>query len=367
MAWIARRYGARRVLFTDSGTSALALALRGAADVRGGDAAVALPAFGCYDLLTAVRAAGVGPALYDLDPRSLSPEPDSLRRVLDRGAAAVVAAHLYGVPVALRTAAEHAAEAGALLVEDAAQGVGGSYRGRPLGAFGSLSVLSFGRGKGLSGGGGGALLAHDEEGEAALEAAGAPAEARTRGGRRLLAAAGQWALGRPALYALPASLPFLGLGETVYRSPHPPEGIPRACLAVLERSWEPSLRESGLRRKRARRLLRHVRRAHGLDPVVPPAGAHPGWLRLPVLVRDRSARDRLSGPAARRAGVMPGYPKPLYRLETFRPSASGAGERPGPLEGAEALARRLFTLPVHSLMSSGDVDRLERLISPLSG
>jgi dTDP-4-amino-4,6-dideoxygalactose transaminase len=101
----------------------------------------------------------VGAVLYDLDPATLSPDPASLDRAMSAGAAALVVAHLYGFAVDLDLAARAAERTGALLIEDAAQGVGGSYRGVPLGKCGSLSVLSFGRGTGRTGGRGGALLA----------------------------------------------------------------------------------------------------------------------------------------------------------------------------------------------------------------
>lgn len=361
---VARRYGARRVVFTDSGTSALALALAGAAAAEERGGRVALPAYGCYDLVTAVRGAGVEAVLYDLEPASLSPAAASLDRALEAGAGTVVAAHLYGVPVRLDEVTGRAGDAGALLVEDAAQGVGAGHGGRPLGAHGSVSILSFGRGKGLSGGGGGALLAHDDRGEAVVEAAGGPGRSGGRGLRQMAAAAAQWALGRPALYGLPAALPFLELGETVYRPPRPPAGAPPACLAVLERSWEPSLREAEGRRRRARRLLEAVRAAGDLEAIEVPPEGRPGWLRLPVLARSAAARERLSGRAARGLGVMPGYPRPLHRLEACRAALAG-GRIPADadLPGAVTLARSLYTLPVHGRTSRIDRERLEGLVS----
>ncbi len=365
-ARVARRYGARRVLFTDSGTSALTLALAGAATIRD-TSRVALPGFGCYDLITAVRGAGAEPVLYDLDRRTLSPDPSSLRRAVGSGVGAVVAAHLYGVPVDLDEVTGATEEAGALVVEDAAQGVGASYRGHPLGSFGSVAVLSFGRGKGLSGGGGGALLAHDAAGEAVLEAAGEVAlPPPGRGARELAVAAAQSALARPSLYGLPAALPFLGLGETTYRPPLPPRGIAPACLAVLEGSWAASLRAADHRRRRADRLLRRVQETDALSAVEPPPAGSPGYLRLPVVARGEATRARLSSPGARRLGVMPAYPKPLDRLEAFRevPTGAGDGATPRSLAGSEALAESLFTLPVHSRMSRGDLDRLEELVAP---
>ncbi len=108
---------------------------------------MALPAFTCYDIASAAVGAGVRVALYDVDPDTLGPDPASLERVLAAGAGAVVAGPLYGVPLewdALRALADRH---GALLIEDAAQGHGASWRGRPLGSLGDLSVLSFGRGK----------------------------------------------------------------------------------------------------------------------------------------------------------------------------------------------------------------------------
>ena len=362
-ARLAERYGARRVRFTDSGTTALRLSLEGAVAALRGGASVALPAFGCYDLLTALRGAGVDAVLYDVDPRTLSPVHRSLRSAVDRGAGVVVVAHLYGVPVELDRVRSLVADAEGILIEDAAQGVGAAYGGRPLGAHGSLSILSFGRGKGLTGGGGGALLAHDAAGEAALDAAGCPAAPADRGAGRLLAALAQWALGRPRWYALPARMPFLELGETVYRDPWPPADVPAACLAILDRSLEASLREAEGRRGRAGRLLELLRPVADLRAVDPPRAGRPGYLRLPVVARDGTARARLSSGAARRLGIARSYPEPLHRLAAYRAvrADDGSGEA-GALRGATYLSRSLFTLPVHGRMDHEDTARIGKLI-----
>src|SRR4029434_8607789 len=111
-------------------------------------------AYCCYDLATAADGAGADVLLYDLHPLTLGPDWRSFERTLARGATAAVVAHLYGHPVDLRQAQALADSAGSILIEDAAQGVGARYDGRPLGSFGGMSLLSFGRGKGLTGGGG---------------------------------------------------------------------------------------------------------------------------------------------------------------------------------------------------------------------
>ena len=84
-ALVSRWFGSRDVLLTDSGTSALALALRMAVAARPDRPTVALPAWACYDLATAADAADVGVVLYDLDPATLGPDWASLDRALSAG------------------------------------------------------------------------------------------------------------------------------------------------------------------------------------------------------------------------------------------------------------------------------------------
>src|SRR5207237_8893759 len=140
---------------TGSGTTALTAALIGVLKDRPG--AVALPAYGCYDLATAADGANAPVLLYDLDPHTLAPDLPQLRDALRQGASAVVVVHFYGHPVDLGEVKRLAAERGALVIEDAAQAAGAKLDGRPVGTQSSLAVLSFGRGKGLTGGSGGAL------------------------------------------------------------------------------------------------------------------------------------------------------------------------------------------------------------------
>lgn len=345
------RFSAGGVLLTDSGTSALALALEGAAERRGGPAA--LPAYGCYDLATAADAAGVEVVLYDLEPGTLSPDLDSLREALGGGASSLVAAPLYGVPQdmdALRDAAEGA---GALFIEDAAQGAGASWQGRPLGSHGELSVLSFGRGKGVTGGGGGALLASTPEATDFVAEAGSRLRPAGAGWGALARALAQWALGRPRLYGIPASLPFLSLGETVYREPQPPTGLSASCAGVLIRTLDLEAGESERRRAHAGRLRTAVKTASDVRNVELIENSRPGWLRLPVLADSDEARSRLTYGRSHRLGIMPGYPKPLHQLGGFTQRCrNGADAFPG----SEGLASSLFTLPTHGLMTGSDLE-----------
>ena len=157
-AFLAERYLADEVVLVDSGTHALELAIRTAhaaiANRSSGSVpplTVALPAYSCYDLATAVIGANAQVELYDVNPQTLGPETRSFEAALGAGATVAVVAPLYGVPVDWDACSAVAARFGAVLIEDAAQGQGASWRGVPLGGVGGLSVLSFGRGKGWTG------------------------------------------------------------------------------------------------------------------------------------------------------------------------------------------------------------------------
>ena len=142
------------ILLTASGTAALTLAIRAAIAGRAA-ASVALPAYGCYDLATAADGGGFPVVLYDLDPATLAPDLASVRAALNLGARAVVLAHWYGVPADPEPVRAAVQSVGGCLIEDAAQGAGARMQGRPVGVQGDLTVLSFGRGKGIAAGRGG--------------------------------------------------------------------------------------------------------------------------------------------------------------------------------------------------------------------
>ncbi|HEV8409910.1 MAG TPA: DegT/DnrJ/EryC1/StrS family aminotransferase, partial [Gemmatimonadaceae bacterium] len=214
--FLQKLYDADDALLLDSGTHALELAIRLALRYLGEPAAVALPAYTCFDVATAAVGAGAPVALYDVDPRTLAPDLATLEHAMAHGARVVVVSPLYGIPVDWDAIETCAARYDAIAIEDAAQGFGSSWKGRAVGSLGRLSVLSFGRGKGWTGGGGGALLARN--GITRMlgplkEFSPRPAGAFTG----FLAATAQWTFGRPSLYGIPASIPWLHLGETNYK------------------------------------------------------------------------------------------------------------------------------------------------------
>ena len=358
------RYNATDVLLVDSGTHALDLALRLVVGPAREEATVALPAYTCYDVATAAVGARVPIALYDLDPNTLAPDLDSLARVLSAGARAVVVSSLYGIPVDWEAIERCAAPFGAKVIEDAAQGIGSSWRGKPAGSLGSVSVLSFGRGKGWTGGCGGALLVRNGVTLAAhAELLGGVLPSRMFGG--LPGAKLQWIFGRPSLFGLPAALPWLHLGETPYHEPSMARAMPRSAAVLLDRTLALAEHEASIRRDGGGQLRGAISRS---DPwragtvrlVNPPPDSVAGYLRFPLLVGDGLVG--LAGAArARQLGLAGAFPTTLGALGAVRERMVRSGGEAG-WPGAGTIVRDLVTLPTHSLVDERERQELMQLV-----
>lgn len=145
-------------LLLGNGTTALAFACR---MTPPGRKKVIVPAIACTHVLFAVLYAECEPVFVDICPESGLLDPELVRIALEQDPTigAVLVVHTYGHIADIQSIAGHAKTTGALVIEDLAQAQGGVYAdGRPLGALGDLSLVSFGHTKILDVGGGGALM-----------------------------------------------------------------------------------------------------------------------------------------------------------------------------------------------------------------
>lgn len=359
---LSEEYDSDHVVLCASGTAALQMALQLAARVVGDSAFVALPGFTCFDVGTAGVGANARVVLYDLDPDTLSPDIASVERALERGARVVLVSPLYGLPVDWQALEECAAPYDAMLIEDSAQGHGATWRGRRLGSLGRISVLSFGRGKGWSGGGGGALLVRG-----GLVTTGEPGRSAIPDELSILVRSlAQWSLGRPRLYGIPAAVPWLGLGETRYRDPHPPARMTRTAAALVCLHHDAAKREANVRRANAAALLEEIPAMPAVHAYRSAPGGDPGYLRLPLrLARGMAGFDHPQ--EAINLGVAPSYPSILSALPPVRERLVDEVADEAGLPGAKELTRSLVTLPTHSWIGGKERSRLLRLLNDYEG
>ncbi|HVG99063.1 MAG TPA: DegT/DnrJ/EryC1/StrS family aminotransferase [Chloroflexota bacterium] len=105
---------------------------------------------------------GAAPVFADVDERTWCLSPASLERHLSARTRAVILVDLYGNLPDVDAILELTRAKGIAVVEDAAQAIGSTYKGRPAGAFGDVSVFSFHGTKTLTTGEGGMLVTDDE-------------------------------------------------------------------------------------------------------------------------------------------------------------------------------------------------------------
>ncbi len=168
--------GARYAVAVVNGTAALHMALK-LAGVEAGDE-VLVPALSFVATANSVAYCGAVPHFVDSELLTLGMDPVALdthlvniaersqgavrNRFTKRRIAAIVPMHTYGHPVDIEPLMELADRLSLPIVEDAAESLGSTYRGRHTGTFGKLGVLSFNGNKIVTTGGGGAILTDDE-------------------------------------------------------------------------------------------------------------------------------------------------------------------------------------------------------------
>mgnify|MGYP003351647381 CR=1 FL=1 len=166
-AELAARVAMPHAVALSSGTAALHLALLGVG-VGPGDL-VFTSTFTFAATANAIRYCGAEPVFLDSDTDSWNLDPDLLAEALHNAAArgrlpaAVLVVDLYGQCADHDRIAAACAEFGVPVVEDAAEAVGATYRGRPAGSFGQVAAFSFNGNKIVTTSGGGALLSGDIE------------------------------------------------------------------------------------------------------------------------------------------------------------------------------------------------------------
>ncbi|GAC1434223.1 MAG: DegT/DnrJ/EryC1/StrS family aminotransferase [Solirubrobacteraceae bacterium] len=154
--------GAPHCVGVSDGTAALRLGMQ-ALGVPPGAAVVTVP-HTFVATVEAIDGAGARPVLIDVDPRTRCMDPALLAAALGTGAGAVIPVHLYGRLAPIEEIKSLCRDAGAALLEDAAQAHGAAQNGRRAGAWGDAAAFSFYPTKNLGAfGDGGAVVCADPE------------------------------------------------------------------------------------------------------------------------------------------------------------------------------------------------------------
>ncbi len=155
-AWLEERFGANKALLTTSGSTALDMAAL-LCELKPGDEVI-LPSFTFSSTANSFVLAGAKLVFVDVRPDTMNIDETKIEHAITDRTRVIVPVHYAGVACEMDTIMEIAHRRGLMVVEDAAQGVMSSYKGRPLGTIGDFGCYSFHETKNYSMGEGGALL-----------------------------------------------------------------------------------------------------------------------------------------------------------------------------------------------------------------
>jgi dTDP-4-amino-4,6-dideoxygalactose transaminase len=308
-----------------NGTAALELSLM-ALGIGPGDEVI-VPANTFIATASAVAAVGARPVFIDVDPGTLLMTAELVAAALGPRTRAVIAVHLYGQPVDMDALNAVAAEAGIVVLEDAAQAHGAAWRGRRAGSLGTVGCFSFYPGKNLGAfGDAGAVVTDDavlaERIRSLANHGRAPNDPHLH----------QYRGGNHRLDALHAA-------------------ILRAKLPRLD-PWNAS---------RRRIMARYAERLADAPVAVPEVAAGAVSSHHLAVVRV-AERDRVRRHLAQ-LGIATGihYPIPCHRQPAFAQAAQAA------LPVVEAAAAEILSLPLYPHLADADIDRVvEALIDALA-
>lgn len=156
----AERVGRRHGIAVANGSVGLDAAVA-ALELGPGDEVI-LPAFTIISCAAAIVRAGATPVLVDSDPRTWNMDIAQVEARITPRTRAIMAVHIYGLPVDMAPLLAIAKKHKLAIIEDAAEMHGQTYRGRPCGSFGELSVFSFYPNKHITTGEGGMIVTDDD-------------------------------------------------------------------------------------------------------------------------------------------------------------------------------------------------------------
>lgn len=154
---VGRKYG----IAVSNGTAALEVAVQ-ALGIGAGDEVI-MPSFTIISCAMAITKLGAIPVLVDSDLNTWNMNVEEIEAKISAKTKAIMMVHLYGLPVNADKILELARKYNLKVIEDAAEMLGQTYKGKPCGSFGDISTFSFYPNKHITTGEGGMVVTNDEE------------------------------------------------------------------------------------------------------------------------------------------------------------------------------------------------------------
>lgn len=152
----AKKVSRKFAVAVTNGTAALEIACR-TLEIGKGDEVI-MPTFTIISCAAAILRCGGKPVLVDSDPETWNMDVKQIEAKINKKTKAIMAVHIYGLPVDMNPILKLAKKYHLKVIEDAAEAHGQTYNGRPCGSFGDVSIFSFYPNKLITTGEGGMVL-----------------------------------------------------------------------------------------------------------------------------------------------------------------------------------------------------------------
>jgi dTDP-4-amino-4,6-dideoxygalactose transaminase len=321
--WLERTIGCARALLVHSATAALDMASI-LSKVGPGDEVI-MPSFTFVSTANAFVLRGATPVFVDIAEPAMNLDPRLVAAAVTNRTRAIVPVHYGGVACDMEPIMALARDAGLLVIEDAAQALLSTWRGRPLGSIGALGALSFHETKNVTAGEGGALLINDPR---LVERAEVVREKGTDRSRFFRGEVDKYTWVDVGSSYLPSELTAAFLFAQLEHAEEI-SALRAAVWRAYDRALEPLERAGLLRRQREQ------------------GNAHIYFVLLPSL----AARTRLIADLDLRGVSAAFHYVPLHSS----PAGLRYGRAAGPLPVTDDISARLLRLPLWADMTEQDV------------
>ena len=349
-------FGMKHVFVVSSGKAALVLILKALGKLAPDKNKVLIPAYTCFSVPSAVVRAGFQVSLCDVDSSTFDFDYERLKDMETENTLCIVPSHLFGIPSDMDKVRQFARERGIFVVEDAAQAMGGRYRNKLIGTIGDVGFFSLGRGKNVTCMSGGVIVTNNNNiaKNIKMEYASLEEPHFSENFMEFLKALLMAIFISPSLYWLPASLPFLRLGETVFSPEFQIERL-SALKAGFMWNWQERLEISNHRRKKNAEYLCKITNLKN------PSGCSIPFLRLPYLLDNKDLRDSIySGLNRSGLGASLMYPSSINNIREIKDQFATST-----YPSAEGISMRLLTIPTHELLSEDDLKAILAFLSQI--
>jgi dTDP-4-amino-4,6-dideoxygalactose transaminase len=363
---IKSRYGVKHCFLMSSGRAAMAMLftiLKKNSPQEQRDEIV-LPAYTCYSVPAAAEIAGLKVRICDVDPHTLSYDMEQFNSIDFSRVLCVVSGNLYGYPNDLKTIESITEKAGCYLLDDAAQSMNAMIDQRYAGTWGDIGLYSLDKGKNITSLQGGIIVTDNDQiaswiGQQ-LDTLPLPSvKQQLADGLKLIA---YMLMLKPYFYWIPANIPALGLGKTVYTTDYLFFRYSRSMAALAWRLFNRIDEISRQRTERARRMVDQLQDINGIKFIQKVNdSALPVYLRLPILVNSSKNRDAIIAELTKAGiGASCSYPQSIADLDNIR---NFTVIHNNVASSGQYIARHILTLPSLAYMTSKDITRINRIFS----